>query len=207
MTTDHKPCIAIIGGGGHAKVVIDVIRSDGRYSPLCILDLNTSEDVLGVPVKLESEFTDSSVAAVLGLGEIGLRCKLAQKFESLEFPSLISRSATVSSHTVLGEGTVVMPGAIVNPGTEVGRHVIVNSGAVVEHDCHISDFVHVCPGACVTGGVQVGAWTMVGAGSVILPYRKVGQQCVIGAGCVVTRDVPDGATVVGNPGRVLYDTP
>jgi acetyltransferase-like isoleucine patch superfamily enzyme len=79
--------------------------------------------------------------------------------------------------------------------------VILNSGAVVEHDCVVGDGAHVSPNATLTGNVRVGARSWVGAGAVVLPGVRVGDDARVGAGAVVTRAVTDGATVMGVPAR------
>lgn len=81
--------------------------------------------------------------------------------------------------------------------------MIVNTGASVDHDCKIGDFVHIAPHATVLGGVEIGEGTWVGAGAVIKQYLKIGANCMIGAGAVVIADVPDGTTVVGVPAREI----
>lgn len=81
--------------------------------------------------------------------------------------------------------------------------MIVNTGASVDHDCKIDDFVHISPRATLCGNVIVGEGTQVGAASVIIPGIKIGKWCTIGAGTVIIRDVPDYAVVVGNPGKVI----
>lgn len=81
--------------------------------------------------------------------------------------------------------------------------MIVNHGAVVDHDCVVGEFAHVAPNATLGGGVSVGRLSMVGAGATVLPGTRIGRGCIIGAGAVVRRDVPDGATVVGVPAKAI----
>jgi acetyltransferase-like isoleucine patch superfamily enzyme len=86
------------------------------------------------------------------------------------------------------------------PQTFVDGHVM-NSGAIVEHDCALAHGVHVSPGAVLSGGVNVGARTWIGAGASVIQGIVIGADVTIGAGAVVIRDVPDGVTVVGVPAR------
>ncbi len=96
-----------------------------------------------------------------------------------------------------------MPGVIVQADARLGRHVIVNTAATVDHDCVLGDFAHIAPGVVLCGAVQVGEGTLVGAGSVIAPNLTIGANCLIAAGSVVTTHLPDGATVRGNPARAV----
>jgi sugar O-acyltransferase (sialic acid O-acetyltransferase NeuD family) len=96
-----------------------------------------------------------------------------------------------------------MPGAILNANAVVGSGVIINTRAVVEHDCNIDDASHVSPGAVLTGNVRVGRLAWIGGGAVILPGVRIGERAIVGAGAVVLKDVEAGVTVAGNPARVL----
>ncbi|MCG8386779.1 MAG: acetyltransferase, partial [Cytophagales bacterium] len=97
----------------------------------------------------------------------------------------------------------IMPGTVVNAGTVIGEHAIINTSASVDHDCVIEDFVHIAPNSTLCGNVQVGEGTLFGAGAVAIPGVKIGKNCTVGAGAVVVNDVPAGATVVGNPAKII----
>src|SRR5690606_18477323 len=114
------------------------------------------------------------------------------------FSTIVHATAKVSKRVVKKEGTVVTEGAIIKVNTTIGRHAIVNIGASVDHDCIIGDFVHIAPQATLCGEITIGEGTLVGANALILPRITIGSWCTIGAGSTVTRDVPDGATWIGN---------
>jgi acetyltransferase EpsM len=99
-----------------------------------------------------------------------------------------------------------MAGAVVNAGTVIGNHSVINTCASVDHECQIGDYVHIAPGAHLCGLIQVGEGTLIGAGASVIPCVKIGRWCTIGAGAAVVSDVPDGATVVGVPGRIVWRT-
>ena len=103
----------------------------------------------------------------------------------------------------MGAGTVVMAGAIVQPGCQIGKHVIVNTAASVDHDCQLADFSHICPGCHLAGTVSVGERTLLGTGSIVIPGIKIGADTVVGAGTVVTKDLPSEVMAVGHPARVI----
>jgi UDP-perosamine 4-acetyltransferase len=79
----------------------------------------------------------------------------------------------------------------------IGRNVVINTRASVDHDCVVEDHVFVGPGATLCGEVRIGEGTFVGAGAVILPGIAVGDGAIVAAGAVVARNVPSGALVMG----------
>jgi UDP-perosamine 4-acetyltransferase len=95
---------------------------------------------------------------------------------------------------VPGEGTFIAAGAIVNPGTKIGRNVIINTSASVDHDCEIGDFVHIAPGVTLSGGVKVGNETHIGTGANVIQYVKIGEKCMVKAGTLLSQDLEKGKT-------------
>lgn len=205
-----RPLI-VVGGGGHAKVVIDAARSSGEFRILGIVDLQLAvgQTVLDVPVigsddRLRSESPSSCLA--LGVGSVrggDRRKQLYDRFRDMryEFPVIRHARATVAPGVVLGDGTQVMAGAVVQPDVSIGPDCIINTSAVIEHDCTIAGHSHAAPGAVLGGGVVVGECSFIGLGARVLPGVKIGCCVTIGAGAVVVDDVADGVTVVGVPAR------
>ena len=115
-------------------------------------------------------------------------------------PSDKPQSFSVKSLT---GGEVVMQGAIVQSDACIGSHCIINTGASVDHECLIADYVHISPHCTLCGNVQVGEGTWIGAGSVVIPGVKIGKWSIIGAGSVVTKDIPDGVLAVGNRCKII----
>ena len=100
---------------------------------------------------------------------------------------------------------MVCAGAIVLPRATLGRGVLVNTKASVDHDCLIGDFVNIAPAATLGGDVQVGAETFVGPGATVAAGIRIGTRAMIGAGAVVLRDLPDDVTAWGVPARITSD--
>ena len=107
----------------------------------------------------------------------------------------------------MGDGVMVAANATLNPLVELGTGVICNTSSSIDHECKIGDFTHIAPGAVLCGNVLVGKGTFVGANSVVRQGIKIGNNVTIGAGTVVVKDIPDGATVVGNPAKSLIKKP
>jgi sugar O-acyltransferase (sialic acid O-acetyltransferase NeuD family) len=115
--------------------------------------------------------------------------------------SAIHRSAVVEATAMVGAGAILCPGSVLNANVRVGRQYIGNLNAVVDHDCVIGDGVHLAPGATICGEVEIGSHAFIAAGATVLPRLRIGEGALVGAGSLVTRDVPDGAVVMGIPAR------
>ena len=94
---------------------------------------------------------------------------------------------------------VVFAGAVINAFAKVGVGCIINSAAVVEHDCSIGDFTHICPNTALAGGVTVGSKSWIGIGSQVKQLVVIGSNCLIGAGSTVVKNIPDNVTAFGSP--------
>jgi sugar O-acyltransferase (sialic acid O-acetyltransferase NeuD family) len=201
------------GAGGHAKVVIEILRSMLTYEIVGLLDtrIERGANVLGVEVlgddSMMAELKQRGVEhAFIGVGTVGdaqPRRELYEKVVSFGFQivTAIHAAAIVSLTAQIGAGPTIMAGAIVNANAVLGDNVIVNTGAIVEHDCVIGDHTHIATGARLAGGVHVGASSHIGIGAVIRQEISIGEGATVGAGAVVVRDVPAGKTVIGVPAR------
>ena len=206
----NKDSIFIYGGGGHGKVILDIIQS--AYGTECIAgvfdDDPQKKGQLFYGTKIigsMQEYENSINQLVLAIGDNNIRKIKASLCDNLvnSYPVLIDPTAAISKSAQIGDGTVLMPGAHVNADALIGKHCIINTGATIEHDCTIHDFAHIAPGVVLTGAVEVGSLTLVGANTTVVPGVKIGQNCLVAAGTVVTKDIPDNALVRGNPGRVI----
>lgn len=198
----------LYGAGGHAKVVIEIAEQLGV--PIAgLVDADpTIGSLAGYSVStIPPENEDAALRFLVSIGNNAERKKIAGQLPSNEFAKLVHPQAVISKRATIGEGSVVMAGVSINASATIGKHCIINTNASVDHDCIIDDFVHISPNVALGGEVEVGAGTHIGIGASVIQCVKIGRWCTIGAGAVIIRDVPDGATVVGNPGRIIRIKP
>ncbi len=204
--------VIILGGGGHAKVLIEALLLQHRE----VLGYTDPDEALGMVLGLSRLGDDQAILKydpeklklVNGVGSIAStssRRRLYELFWSkgYRFQNVAHPSAVIASDVLLEEGVQIMAGAVVQPGSRLGANTIINTGAVVEHDCDIGAHAHIAPGAVLSGNVRIEEGVHVGAGAVIIQGVAIGEKSIIGAGTVVLKDVPSCVTVVGAPGKVI----
>jgi sugar O-acyltransferase (sialic acid O-acetyltransferase NeuD family) len=204
--------IVVVGGGGHAKVVISILRKLKRYRILGYTDVKDNGQVAGIPyLGSDRELAALSVRpknlnVVLAVGQVGLgklRYDLWTRLNPspLSFPQIVSPRAIVNEGASCGEGAVVMDGAVINIGATIGRGAIVNTNSTIEHDVVLADWVHVAPGATISGGATLGRFSMIGAGATVIEGIKIACECIVGAGATVVNDLTEPGVYVGTPAR------
>ena len=202
--------VVIIGAGGHAKVIVDILRKDPDIELKGCTDRRSGGFVLNVPVLgddaiLPNLYRQGIHHAFIALGNNAVRHKAYQEALELgfQFVNAISPFACISDSAVLGTGIAVMPGAIVNAEAVIGNNCIINTGASLDHDCNIGDSCHIAPGCNLSGNVTVGTGTFAGIGSKVIDGIQIGEWSIIGGGSVVIRDIPSSCTAVGVPAKVI----
>ncbi len=196
--------IAVIGAGGHAKVVLDILKAH-KYS-VTVFDDDVSKQgqlVLGSEIQPFGEFSVKSCESIIiAIGDNKTRkAKFGQLQPQCSAAVTMSSSSLVSKYATVWPGSVIFPGAIINADSVIGENVIINTAAIIEHDCVIGNHAHIAPNTTLCGGVKVGEGALVGAGVVVLPGVSIGAWATVGSGAVVTKDIDAGVTVVGNPAR------
>jgi len=190
----------LYGASGQAKVIIDILKSQ-KKNILGLIDDNLSiNELLGYPVYHDAK---NLSPLIISIGDNTIRKKIAKRLQGICFETAVHTSAILSDTCSIKEGTVVMQGSIIQSCSNIGRHCIINTGASVDHDCQVNDFVHISPHAALCGNVSVGEGTWIGAGTIVIPGVKIGSWCIIGAGSVVTKDIPDRVLAFGNPCKVV----
>ncbi|WP_317163764.1 acetyltransferase [Psychroflexus maritimus] len=194
----------LFGASGHAKVVIDIITSNG-FGLAYVFDDDKSIHKL-LDYKVTTSYDSSllkSYPLLVSIGDNVIRKEIALRTNINLSEALIHPSAIISSEAVLGKGTVVMPNVVINSGTRIGENCIINTSAVIEHDCIIKDYVHISPNAALAGGVKVREGSHVGIGANIIQFIEIGEWSNIGAGAVVVRNIPSHCTAVGIPAKPI----
>lgn len=205
--------LVFFGAGGQAGVLWEFLEPMGWRLAAVLTDRPAESPVAGVPLLHGDAAADwlarhgRGLAFAVAVGHQHGRVRLARhdllRSRGLVPLDAVHPSAILARTARVGEGAQILMGAAVAAGAELGRQVIVNTMASVDHDSRLGDGVHVGPGARLCGRVRVGPCAFIGAGAVVLPDIEIGADAIVGAGAVVTRSVPTGATVVGSPARRL----
>ena len=196
--------ILILGMGGHAKSLVDAIEREQKYE-IAGYVVNERSDIeadmlypiLGNDDDLPELFLQGIHNAAIGIGFLGrsnLRSVLYSRLKEIGYnlPVVCDPSAIIASDVPIGEGTFIGKGAILNTASRVGKMCIVNTGAIIEHDCQIDDFSHISVGTVLCGGVSIGTEVFVGANATVIQGRKVANGCIVGAGEVIKKNVTNG---------------
>ncbi len=198
--------VVIIGAGGHAKVVADIILKSGDKLIGFLDDRACGSDFCGFPVmgKVEAYTDFRDKMFVIAIGSAQVREKIAEELKAVHWYTAIHPSAVISELDVtIDEGTVIMANAVVNPGARIGRHCIINTGAIIEHDNQIRDYAHISVGAKLAGTVIIGSHTWIGAGAAVNNNISVCSNCIIGTGSVVIRNIEEEGTYAGVPAKKI----
>jgi sugar O-acyltransferase (sialic acid O-acetyltransferase NeuD family) len=199
--------VVLFGAGGHAKVVADALRTQGKYTVSAVVDPNRAGiEFEGCTVQAnEKGLTPTNF--VVAIGENQLRKKVFCGLEVNGWTPVVVQhsSAIVASDATIENGTVLLARSVINPNSTIGKNCIINTGAIVEHDCRVDSHAHIATGACLAGTIKIGEGSLIGVGARILPNLSIGSWSILGGGSVAISDVPANSTAVGVPARVKKD--
>ncbi len=196
--------VILVGAGGHAKVIADIVRKKGD---IVVGFLDDGKEI-------GSEFFGSKIVGrtsdmekfydykqIIAIGNGAVREKLS--CANVDFYTAIHPTAVIGEGVTIGKGTAVMAGAIINADTKIGNHAIINSGAVVEHDNIIEDFAHVSPGATVCGTVHIGKLSWIGGGACVKNNVNITGEVLVGVGACVVKDITEAGVYTGVPAKKI----
>ena len=203
--------VVIVGAGGHAKVIIDIFRSNKLFKPIGVID-RIKSDLIVNSLKVIGDESELSVIRSLGvefahvaIGDNEIRSNLSKKIRYLGFniASAVSSRAMLSESALVGDGVAVKPRAIVNSDCRLDDFCILNTASTLDHDGVIGEGAHVAPGCALAGNVSVGRLAFLGVGTSVIPGIAIGDEAIVGAGSCVIRPVPPRAKAYGVPARIV----
>jgi sugar O-acyltransferase (sialic acid O-acetyltransferase NeuD family) len=201
--------LLIIGASGHGKVIADIALKMNKWESIAFLDddenikQSMNIEVIGKSSDVTKHIQDYDI--FVAIGNNTTRERIQKNLEKLgaSIPVLVHPGATIGKQVEIGFGTAVMAGVVINCCTRIGKGCIINTGATIDHDNIVEDYVHISPGANLAGTVKVGKGTWIGIGSVVSNNISIVSNCKIGAGAVVVRDIDEVGIYVGVPVKRL----
>lgn len=195
-----KNKLAIIGDGGHGQVVADCAKLMQQWQNIEFFDdsfkLDKTVDAL-------ISKGDKNIDIFIAIGNNKTRELIYQKLKKVDFnfPILRHPSAIICDDVLIKEASILLAGSIINSGAKIGKSNIINTGASVDHDCVLEDFIHLSPGARLAGNVRIEERSWIGIGSCICENLNIGKDVIVGAGAAVISDVSNNKTVLGVPAK------
>jgi len=201
--------LIIVGAGGHAISLANVAISAG-YEIECFVDKHPKVPSL-VGIKVISDLAEINCLDDFDFGiAVGdnatrelIYNKLKVKYANLNYPTLIHKSAIISSFSNIQMGTVIMPGAVVGPNSNIGKFCLINTQSSIDHDCLMGDFSSLAPATTTGGAVNIGTRSAISIGSTIKHGVKIGGDCVVGANSYVNKDLPSNTIAYGSPAKII----
>ena len=205
--------IIIIGAGGHASVIIDIIEKSKMYRIYGLIDqflpqhtIKYGYEIIGdesILLKINKEI----YGGIVTIGDNWVRKKMVDQINLLvpdfKYVTAIHPSAVISDHSKIGDGTAVMAGVIINGNTIIGDQCIINTKSSIDHNCMIGDYVSVAPGATLGGNVKVGDVSAISLGAKVIHSLQIGEHTVIGAGATVLSDIDSYKVAYGTPAKII----
>jgi acetyltransferase EpsM len=202
--------IAIYGAGGLGRELLQVLRDMGTPCAGFVVDARfpAPDSVHDIAVRRSADAfaVDPSVRFVVALGDPAARARVAAELEELvgpRFATIIHPRTWIGGGVSIGEGSMVFGLTSVTADARLGRHVLVNPGTTIAHDCQLADFATLGPSCALAGGVIVEEGAELGVGVRVAPRVRIGWRAMVGAGAVCIGPVAPETTVVGIPARPI----
>jgi len=202
-----KDSLLIIGASGHGRVIADIALKMNKWENIAFLDDDENiKSSMGIEVigKSQEAFNyihDCDIFVAIGNNATREKIQERLKNKGASIPILIHPNVVIGEQVEIGAGTAVMAGVIINCCTKIGEGCIINTGATIDHDNLIDDYVHISPGVRTAGTVKIGKRAWLGIGCVVSNNVSIIDGCIIGAGAVVVKDITEPGTYVGVPAK------
>ncbi len=209
--------LVIFGSGGHAKLVFSEAIKLKKFQLLGFVDDFKKKGELVISLNKKNYYNLGSIKqvinkknkfnGVIGVGLNFIRKKIVADIKKInknfKFQKIVSKDAIVNSNVSIGEGTLVVSGTIVNIGTQIGKHCILNTSCVIDHDNKFSDFSSAGPRVTTGGNVMVGEQSYLGMGCLIKNQINISQNTIIGFGSLVNKDCKKNSIYWGSPAKKI----
>lgn len=200
----------MFGAGGHSKDLAYLSQFDkyNKWNIIGYLDDNKSlvnESIIGSVSDLPSLLDKyKSLFYTIGINSSSIRKSIDKDFGSIHrAANLIHQTAVIGSDCLYKNGLTMGPYSVLTTMVNLGAHVHINTAASINQASSVGDYCTISPGARICGDVSIGDGTSIGAGAIVINFKSVGSNCILGAGTVVIDHIPNGATIVGVPGREI----
>lgn len=209
--------ILLFGGGLHTNYCIDIIKKEGRYNIVGIVDSvnDIGKELFGYKVigrqeqlkELMSQYNVQGGLITIGDNwsrKVVFEC-VKNQIPDFKFVNAIHPSTIIGMNVEIGVGIVIMAGCIINPNSRVGSFCFFATGAQLEHDCTIGEFASISAGSITGGKVNIGKYSAIALGVIIMDRLNIGENTVVGSGSLVTKNLPDNVLAYGSPAKVIRD--
>lgn len=198
--------IYIIGCGGHARSVVDILLSSNPNCTIVFIDPNAknNEKLYGFIVLKEKIFTPTD-KVFIAIGDNESRNTFFNSNNKLNFVSIISKTAHIGVESEITLGAFIGNFVHVGPQAKIGKQTIINNGAIIEHEVSIGDYCHIAPNVAISGRTKVGDNVFIGVGATLINNISICSNVVIGAGATVTTNITEPGTYVGIPAKKIHE--
>lgn len=205
--------IIVVGGGGHAKVIISILKKLEIYNVVGFTDKEEKGEILGIPFLgsdeiLKDYFAKGIKKIAIGLGQIKTslyRRKVVNYLKEIgfEFPAIISNQCIINENVKVGYGSVIMDGVVINSGSKIGDFSIINTNSSIDHDCKIGNYVHIAPGVTLSGNVKIDDNVLIGTGANVIQGISISSNSLISAGSSVQKSISIAGIYRGVPANIV----
>lgn len=203
-----KRKLAIIGAGGHGRVIADCAAAMNTFDEIVFLDdsfpdrdTNLVWHIIAKSSDWQKYSNEYEFAIAIGDNKLRLAIYLELVTSSASLPNLIHPSAVISPHSNLGQANVVFANSVINPAVKIANACIINTAATIDHDCQLEDAVHISPGVHLAGTVVVKKFSWFGVGSSSIQSITIAENTQIGAGATVIKSTKANGLYLGIPAK------